>query len=112
MSVPIRRAVRLEEPVPSERTPPSQPRPEAARVDRVGRVRVPLTLTHRPWATLYRGPAGDEIWTLRLSDGGRPKVVCVTTERLLRYAVVSGLAQLWRDIERLRGSAAPADARR
>ncbi|HZY69442.1 MAG TPA: hypothetical protein VFF67_00485 [Thermoplasmata archaeon] len=78
----------------------------------MGRVRVPLALNHRPWATLYRGPNGDEHWTIRLPDGDRPRVVRVSTERLLAYAIASGLARLRLDIERLRGPAAGEDAGR
>lgn len=112
MSVPTRRAVRLEEPVPSEctLTPGSAARCE--RIERIGRVRVPLTLTHRPWATLYRDTRGAETWLVRLPDGGRPRVVAVSTERLLAYAAVCGLRRLEADVELLRRAAAARDADR
>ncbi len=95
---------------------PSQPVPElctwaaaskAARVTRLARLRVPVTLTARPWATLYRLPDGRRLWCLRLWDGNAPRRRCVTTARLLEYARASGLRELERA---LRAADATADA--
>ena len=65
-----------------------------AGLSRVARVQVPLTLTVRPWATLYRLPDGARIWCLRLPSGGEVRSRCVRTGTLLRYARSSGLVEL------------------
>ncbi|MCI4337518.1 MAG: hypothetical protein L3K17_10120, partial [Thermoplasmata archaeon] len=41
-------------------------------VRRIGRVRLPLALAYRPWATLYVLPDGRRWWVIRLWEGGRP----------------------------------------
>ena len=90
-------------------TPETQPVPEPIVLDlcpprngvvRRARIRVPLTLTVRPWATLYRLPDGREIWCLRLRDDGEVRTRCVPTERLRSYARRSGLRTLEADLRR------------
>ncbi|MGA7923942.1 MAG: hypothetical protein WCA77_08210 [Thermoplasmata archaeon] len=58
----------------------------------MGRARLPLTLHHQPWVTLYRFPDGRLLWTIRLWDGDRPVVRCLGSATLLRFARGS---QLW-----------------
>jgi hypothetical protein len=70
-----------------------------AGVRRIARVRVPITLTVRPWATLYRLPDGRRLWCLRLWEGEAPRRRCVSTERLRAYARASGLPGLERELE-------------
>jgi len=87
----------------------SQPVPEeldAAPFDRptravaLARVRVPLTLTVAPWATLYRLPDGRRLWCLRLRDAdGAVRTRCVAPDRLREYARRSRLPALLADLE-------------
>lgn len=72
----------------SSREDPSLPLDVVA----VGRMRLPLTLNHRPWITLYRFPDGRLLWTVRLWDGDRPVHRCIGAATLLRFARVN---QLW-----------------
>lgn len=73
---------------------PNEPLAPATRVRRIARVRVPLTLTVAPWATLYRLPDGRPLWCVRLWDGRTPRRRCVSTATLLAYARASGLPAL------------------
>ena len=57
----------------------------------LGRVRVPLGLQARPWATAYALPDGRVVWTIRLWDGDRAVSRVVGTETLRRYARANGL---------------------
>lgn len=89
-----------------EGSPEVQPVPEPLPVRatrratyRIARVRVPLTLTVRPWATMYLLPDGRRIWCLRLRECGEVRRRCVPTDRLRRYARESGLDELESAIE-------------
>jgi hypothetical protein len=104
----LRRAERLEEPVPAERTT-STTRPEA---EYLGRVRVPITVAHRPWATLHRAPTGGTYWTVRLWATDRAVPTCVTTEALREYARVNRLRTLARSIDELLARLPEVDAGR
>lgn len=82
------------QPVPDPTVPcraPPRLRPRAE-------VRVPLTLTVRPRARLYRLPDGRLLWCLRLPEDGVVRTRCVDSARLLRYARSSGLAELEADL--------------
>jgi hypothetical protein len=83
-----------------ERTRPSAPEPEG-RVRRIGRLRVPLTLTCRPWATLFVMPDGRALWCVRLWDGAGPAKRLLPTTTLRAYARASGLSELEREIAEL-----------
>jgi hypothetical protein len=94
--------------------PPEHPvsLPAPARLRRLGRVRVPLTLGHAPWATLYELPDHRLLFCLRLWEGDRPVHRCVGPPTLLAYARRSGLAQFESEIRELlarreEGRAAP-----
>jgi hypothetical protein len=76
------------------------PRP-AQGIERLGRLRVPLTLVHRPWAALYRYPDGRLLWCLRLWMGERVVARVVSTSTLRRYARSSRLTALEAEIEEL-----------
>jgi hypothetical protein len=94
---PQRPTVVPTEPVPEpecelRRSRPRRPRP-------IARIRVPLTLTVQPWATLYRLPDGRLWWCLRLRDGGTVRTRCLTTERLRAYARLSRLPALERALD-------------
>jgi hypothetical protein len=79
--------------------------PFEGRVRRVARVRVPLSLTCRPWANAYRLPNGTTVWCLRLWQDGHLERVVVSTASLRAYAVRSGLRTLAAAIERAAGPA-------
>ena len=72
-------------------------------VRRLGRIRVPLTLAHRPWATAYRLPSGLTVWCLRLRQDGEMVRSVVSTRVLRQYARRSGLPDLEAAIEALAG---------
>ena len=80
------------------------------RVRRVGRVRLPLALSYRPWATLYVLPDGRPWWVVRLWEGDRPVTRVVPTSALLRFARVNGHAAVARAVAELIASAVGADA--
>jgi hypothetical protein len=86
---PQRPKVVSQEPVPelncAERTERS------TTVRPLARLRVPLTLTVQPWATLYELPDGRRWWCLRLREDGVVRTRCVPTERLRAYAHRNGL---------------------
>lgn len=71
------------------------------RVVRIGRVRVPITLTVAPWATLYRFPDGRLLWCLRLWDRERAATRCVSTPPLRGYVRESGFSALAAEIDEL-----------
>jgi hypothetical protein len=77
--------------------------PPARRVQRLGRVRLPLTLGHRPWATAYRMPNGRTIWCVRLWQNGRVVRAVVPTATVRSYARRSGLLRLLAEIDALAG---------
>jgi len=84
------------EPVPEPIGGPALPLPHAARL--VGRVRVPVTLTVRPWARLYELPDGRRLWCVRLWEHGEVVTRCLAPSTLRRYARASGLRELERDL--------------
>ncbi|HKS59462.1 MAG TPA: hypothetical protein VJS68_01635 [Thermoplasmata archaeon] len=78
------------------------------RVERLGGVRVPLTLHHLPWANLFRLPDGRVVVTLRLWNLDRVERRCVPLDLLVTYARRNGLRALTGEIERiLEGSRVP-----
>jgi hypothetical protein len=78
-------------------------------VRRVGRVRVPITLHHAPWATLYRLPDGRLLWVVRLWTVDRPVRRAVSTSVLLRYCRVHRLPSVRAAIAALVQRALEAD---
>jgi hypothetical protein len=92
---------RPEEPVRS-------PAPELAlcspdRVRRLGRLRVPLAIGQRPWATAYRLPNGRVVWCVRLRQDGEVVRTVVSTATLRQYARGSRLPGLLAEIAALVG---------
>lgn len=79
--------------------------PDVGRIARVGRVRLPLTLTVRPWVTLYRYPDGRLVGVVRLPVDGHLRTTLVDPARLYRYARRSGLRRLTEDLDRLQAHA-------
>ncbi|MGI0132647.1 MAG: hypothetical protein ACREDK_06105 [Thermoplasmata archaeon] len=73
----------------------------AGRVRRIGRVRIPIALTVRPWATLYALPDGRRWWIVRLWEVDRPVPRVLTTTQLLVFARCSGLVEVTRAIDDL-----------
>ncbi|MCI4350926.1 MAG: hypothetical protein L3K15_05380 [Thermoplasmata archaeon] len=102
MTAQVRRADRLEEPVPADRTTTS--------TTVVGRIRLPLTVTHRPWATLHRTATGELYWIVRLWIVDRPVERRVATSTLRDYAVESRLPILASTIDQLIDRAFEVDA--
>ena len=93
----VRPPVARRQPVPE----PIPPCPLPSRATPLARVRVPVTLHVRPWATLYRLPDGRRIWCVRLPrEDGEPVHRCVPTDRLLAYARSSALSELEADLRR------------
>ena len=82
-------------------TPELAPLPR--RVQRLGRVRLPLTLGNRPWATAYRMPNGRTVWCVRLWQDGRVVRAVVPTATVRSYARRSGLVRLLAEVEALAG---------
>jgi hypothetical protein len=74
--------------------------PDRPPVRRVASVRVPLTLTICPWATLYEFPDGRLLWCLRLPGVSGVRTRCIGSEALRRYARESGLTRLERGVSR------------
>ncbi|MCI4361835.1 MAG: hypothetical protein L3J77_01380 [Thermoplasmata archaeon] len=70
---------------------------------RLGRLQVPLSFTHQPWATAYRLPSGQTVWCLRLRQDGRVVRTVVSTRVLRGYARRSGLSVLAAAIDRIVG---------
>lgn len=83
--------------------------PEGVR--RVGRIRLPLTLHHAPWATLYRLPDGRLLWVVRLWSVDRPVRRAVSTDTLRTYCRVQRLAAVREAVEALVRRAREADDR-
>jgi|HubBroStandDraft_3_1064219.scaffolds.fasta_scaffold55914_2 hypothetical protein len=94
---PQRPKVAQREPVP-ELTEPN-PLPPRCRVRPLARLRVPLTLTVRPWATLYRLPDGRTLWCIRLPAHGVVVTRCVASHQLRTYARINGLAQMEHELD-------------
>ena len=78
---------------------------EAATVRPIGRLRIPLTLTHRPWATLYRLPDGRRWWIVRLWETDRPVARRLSTAALRAYALANHFVELATEIDRLDAAA-------
>lgn len=98
------------EPRPKVRSGPFADHPNArggfaGPVRRAGRLRLPLSIACRPWATLYVLPSGDTIWSVHLWMVDRPVVRFVGTDVLRRYARENRLDGLARDLERLLATA-------
>lgn len=68
----------------------------------IGRVRVPITLTLAPWATLCADREGRPYWRVRLpGPSGEPVECRRPTEWLRAYARGSGLSALLAELDRL-----------
>jgi hypothetical protein len=78
-------------------------RPRAPGTRRLGRVRIPLALAYRPWATAYRLPDGRTVWCLRTWAVDRARTRCISTARLAAYCWQSRLDALAREVERIGG---------
>jgi hypothetical protein len=65
------------------------PPPDAIRT--LGRVRIPLTVHHAPWATAYLLPDGRVVWCVRLWEHDRPVRRLVRTQLLRDYCRTNGL---------------------
>jgi hypothetical protein len=76
----------------------------------VGRIRLPLTLTHRPWATMYRSPDGATFWVVRLWIVDRPVGTRFATSTLHEYAVRNQLPAVAKAIEEVVEQAYGVDA--
>jgi len=68
---------------------------------RIGRLRLPIALAVRPWATLYELPDGTRFWCVRLWDVDRPVRRCLTTGYLIAFARLNGLDTLRAEIEEI-----------
>ena len=86
--------------------------PRPGQVRRVGRVRLPLALAYRPWATLYVLPDGRPWWVVRLWVGDHAQSRVVPTSTLRRVARVNGHRAVERAIDELVARAVRADAPR
>jgi hypothetical protein len=75
------------------------------RVERLGSVRVPVTLQCAPRATLYRLPDGRVLAVVRLWNFDRVERRALGVERLRQYARRSGLRALVEAIDRTLESA-------
>jgi hypothetical protein len=91
---------RREEPLRSETSTNETPS-GATRVWAVGTVRVPITLTARPSATLYQYPDGRLLFCVRLWKVDGVAHRCVSPATLRAYARASGLTGLVREIDEL-----------
>jgi hypothetical protein len=76
----------------------------------LARIRVPLTLTVQPWATLYRTPDGRRWWCIRLPEAGTVRTHCVSTERLRAYARMNRLAEMEHAIDEALAAKGSPDA--
>jgi hypothetical protein len=93
-------------------TLPSLPPSGPGSVRRIGRLRVPITLHCRPWATAYRQPDGRVLWCLRLWSVDRAVTRVVGTPTLRSYlrqarlpAALAELEAIVRAAPRVRGDA-------
>jgi len=98
----LRAARRSPEPVRA--APPELVSPTRPLVRRLGKVRIPLSLTHQPWATAYRLPSGQTIWCVRRPRDGQVVRSVVSTRLLRRYARSSGLRPLEVAIDEIAGT--------
>ena len=78
------------------RLPPGRTTPR-----RIGRLRLPIALTARPWATLYEMPDGTRLWCVRLWDEDRAVRRCFTTGYLIAFARLNRLDALRAEIEEI-----------
>jgi hypothetical protein len=84
-----------------ERTHTVRVRPGRSTPRRIGRLRLPIALTARPWATLYEMPDGTRLWCVRLWEEDRAVRRCFTTGYLIAFARLNGLDALRAEIEEL-----------
>ncbi|MCI4357559.1 MAG: hypothetical protein L3J95_04225 [Thermoplasmata archaeon] len=100
-----RRANALEnaEPPHAELAPRPNPVDPTApgRVERLGRLRLPIAGPYRPWATAYRLPDGRVVWCVRLWSVDRPLLHCLPTSTLRSFCRLNGLAALAVEVERV-----------
>ena len=78
------------------RVPTGRPRPRS-----LGRLRLPISLTVRPWATLFEMPDGRRLWCVRLWDEDRAVRRCFSTGYLIAFARLNGLGALRLEIEEI-----------
>ncbi len=78
--------------------PIGRPRPRT-----IGHLRLPITLTHRPWATLFELPDGRRMWCLRLWEEDRPVRRCFSTGYLIAFARLNAFDALRAEIEEIAG---------
>jgi hypothetical protein len=78
-------------------------RPRAPGTRRLGRVRIPLALAYRPWATAYRLPDGRTVWCVRTWAVDRALTRCVGTPTLAAYCRRSRLDTVAQEVERIGG---------
>jgi hypothetical protein len=71
------------------------------RVQRLGRLRLPIAGAYRPWATAYRLPDGRVLWCVRLWQVDRPRVSCVATSTLRMFCRLNHFPELAAEMERL-----------
>ncbi|MCI4355496.1 MAG: hypothetical protein L3K06_09070 [Thermoplasmata archaeon] len=83
-----------DERTPTVRVPRRRPTPRT-----IGRIRLPIALTVRPWATLYELPDGTRLWCVRLWDVDRPVRRCFSTSYLIGFARLNGLESLRHEIQ-------------
>jgi hypothetical protein len=89
------------------RAPLAELAPSPGRVRRLGRLRLPLSLRQRPWATAYRLPDGRTIWCVRLCRNGEVVRSVVSTATLRAYARRSGLVGLADAVDAVVGPEVP-----
>jgi hypothetical protein len=73
------------------------------RVERLGRLRLPIAGPYRPWATAYRLPDGRVVWCVRLWSVDRPMVHCLPTSTLRSFCRLNRLPALAVEVERIGG---------
>jgi hypothetical protein len=78
-----------------------RPTSRPGRVRRIGRVRIPIALHYRPWATLYVLPDGRREWVLRLWQVDHPVPHLWSTGALVAYARRNRLDSVVRAIEEI-----------
>ncbi|MCI4339936.1 MAG: hypothetical protein L3K06_00030 [Thermoplasmata archaeon] len=67
----------------------------------IGRLRLPIALTVRPWATLYGLPDGRRYWCVRLWEEDRAVRRCFSTGYLVAFARLNRLDALRAEIEEI-----------
>ncbi|MCI4322555.1 MAG: hypothetical protein L3K03_00785 [Thermoplasmata archaeon] len=105
----VRPTGRREEPLRSKTSTNETPS-GATRVRAVGSVRVPVTLTACPRATLHQYPDGRLVFCVGLWDVERVARRCVSPATLRGYARASGLTGLAREIDELVHAAVAGEA--